>query len=473
MMVVGEIRTATDTLILGSGPGGYVAAIRAAQLGREVTLIEKSPSLGGICLNEGCIPSKALIHAAGFYKAIGDATKMGIRAGSVELDAPALQAWKRDVVTRLTDGVRKLVTGNGVQVLRGNMSFTDAKTGRVETDEGVGAIDFRNLIIATGSQPVELKDLAFDGEGIISSKEALELEQVPESLLVIGGGYIGLELGTVYAKLGSKITVVEMLDGLLPGTDRELVRVVERKLGKLGVEILVEHRVTGCEKANGKYRVHIEGKKGALDREVEKVLVTVGRVPATKGFGLENTGVELDGRGFIKVNNRMRTGIPHIYAIGDAAGEPLLAHKASHEGIVAAENIAGRASARDWLVVPAVIFTDPEIAYVGMSEERAKAEGYEIVVGRFPFAASGRALAMNETDGFVKTIARKDDGTVLGVYIVGPDASNLISEAALAIELTATLEDIALTVHPHPTLSESFMESAHAALGMPIHIMRK
>lgn len=472
-MVVGEIKTATDTLVLGSGPGGYVAAIRASQLGREVTLVERSETLGGICLNEGCIPSKALIHAAGFYHAIGDAAKMGIRVGSLALDAPALQSWKRDVVTRLTDGVRKLLVGNGVQVLRGTLRFTDAKAGRIETDEGIGVIEFRNLIIATGSLPVGLKDLPFDGEGIISSKEALELEQVPKSLLVIGGGYIGLELGTVYAKLGTKVTVVEMLDGLLPGTDRELVRVVERKLRKLGVEIMLGSRASGCEKVNGNYRVHIEGKEGALDREVEKVLVTVGRVPNTKGFGLENTGVGLDARGFIMVNNKMRTGIPHIYAIGDAAGEPLLAHKASHEGIVAAENIAGHASARDWLVVPAVIFTDPEIAYVGMSEDSAKAQGYEIVVGRFPFGASGRALAMNETDGFVKIIAKKNDSTVLGVHIVGPDASNLISEAALAIELTATLEDIALTVHPHPTLSESFMETAHVALGMPVHILRK
>lgn len=472
-MVVGEIRTSTDTMILGSGPGGYVAAIRASQLGKEVTLVERSEALGGICLNEGCIPSKALIHAAGFYHAIGHAAKMGIRVGSPGLDMKALQSWKRDVVKRLTDGVRTLVAGNGVQVMRGSVSFIDARTARVEADEGVSGIEFRNLILASGSVPAALKDIPFDGEGIISSREALELEEIPRSLLVIGGGYIGLELGTVYAKLGTKVTVVEMLDGLLPGTDRELVRVVERRLRKLGVEIVLESRASGCEKSGGKYRVHIEGPRGSLDKEVEKVLVTVGRVPNTRGFGIENTGVVLDARGFIKVDNRMRTAVPHIYAIGDAAGEPLLAHKASHEGIVAAENIAGRASARDWLVVPAVIFTDPEIAYVGMSEESAKAKGYDVIVGKFPFGASGRALTMGETDGLVKVIARKDDGTVLGVHIAGPDASNLISEAALAIELTATLEDIALTVHPHPTLSESFMETAHVALGMPVHILRK
>ncbi|MFQ6104743.1 MAG: dihydrolipoyl dehydrogenase [Candidatus Glassbacteria bacterium] len=472
-MVVGEIRTVTDTLILGAGPGGYVAAIRASQLGREVTLVEREESPGGICLNHGCIPSKALIHAANFYHSTLHSEKMGIRAGSVGLDMKALQEWKRGVVNKLTDGVRKLLVGNGIQVVRGNLNFTDDHTARVETDGGVSILEFKNLVIASGSHPVELEELKFDGEGIISSRQALELEEVPDTLLVVGGGYIGLELGTVYAKLGSRVTVVELLDGLLPGTDTELVRVVDRRLKKLGVKVMLESRVAGCEKLPEGYRVDVQGKKGSSQLEASKILVTVGRKPNTSGFGLEKTGVELDDRGFIKVDNRMRTNVSHIYAIGDVAGEPLLAHKASKEAIVAVENIAGLSSAKDWLLIPSVIFTDPEIATAGMGEDEAKEKGYEVVIGKFPFAASGRALTMGEFDGFVKIVASEGDGRVLGVHIVGPDASNCISEAAIAIELTATLEDVALTVHPHPTLPESLMEAAEVALGRPIHILKR
>ncbi len=472
-MVVGDIKTLTDTLVLGSGPGGYVAAIRASQLGREVTLVEKADTLGGICLNHGCIPSKALIYAAHHYHQIGKLSSMGIRAGSLELDMEILQQWKSDVVGKLTGGVEKLVVGNGVQVIRGSLTFTDQHTARVETEGGVSTLEFKNLIIASGSVPVELPGFEFDGEGLISSREALRLEEVPERLLVIGGGYIGLELGTVYAKLGSSVTVVELLEGILPGTERDLVRVIERRLKRLKVVCLLGSKAVGIEKIDGKYRVNVENEKGTTRIEADKVMVTVGRKPNTRGFGLENTGVELDGRGFIRVDNKMRTGVPHIYAIGDAAGEPLLAHKASKEAIVAAENIAGVPSAKDWQVIPAVVFTDPEIATVGLGEEEARAQGFNVVVGRFPFGASGRSLTMGEIDGFVKVVAEEQNKRVIGVQMVGPEVSNLISEAALAIELNATLEDIALTVHPHPTLPESFMEAAEAALGYPIHILKK
>lgn len=472
-MVVGELTTSTDTLVLGAGPGGYVAAIRAAQLGREVTLVEKEPRLGGVCLNHGCIPSKALIHASGVSHMLRGAEKFGVRAASVEVDTKVMQEWKRGVVERLTGGVEKLVTGNGVQVVRGFLTFTGPRSARIETSEGVSSLEFNNLIVATGSRPVELADLPFDGEGIISSREALELEEAPGRLLVVGGGYIGLELGTVFAKLGSSVTVVELLDGLLPGTDRELVRPVERRLRKLGAEIRLRSRITGCERKNGTYLLTVEGNDRQDKIEADTVLVTVGRKPATSGFGLEKTGVRLNDDGFIDTTVNMRTNVDHIYAIGDVAGQPLLAHKASKEGIVAAENIAGRPSARDWLVIPSVIFTDPEIASAGLTEDQARDKGYEVSVGRFPFSASGRALTMGEQEGFVKVVAREEDGTILGTHIVGPEASNLISEGALAVELTATLEDLALTIHPHPTLPEALMEAAEGALGYPIHIMKK
>ncbi len=472
-MVVGELSTSTDTLVLGAGPGGYVAAIRAAQLGREVTLVEKEPRLGGICLNHGCIPSKALIHAADLAGQIQEAAKFGIRAGSVEVDVKAMQEWKRDVVEKLTGGVEKLVTGNGVQVERGVLTLTGPHAARIETSEGMSGLEFKHLIIATGSRPVELSELPFDGGGIISSREALALDEVPGRLLVVGGGYIGLELGTVFAKLGSEVTVVELLDGLLPGTDRELVRPVERRLAKLGVGIRLESRVTGCEKKDGAYTVTVEGGGGAKQIEADTILVTVGRKPNTAGFGLEKTGVDLDENGFIGTTINMRTNVDHIYAIGDVAGQPLLAHKASKEGIVAAENIAGHPSAGDWLVVPSVIFTDPEIASVGMTEDQAREQGHDVTVGRFPFNASGRALTMGEREGLVKVVARESDGTILGTHIVGPEASSLISEAVLAIELTATLEDLALTIHPHPTLPEALMEAAEGALGRPIHVLKK
>jgi dihydrolipoamide dehydrogenase len=470
-MVVGEIAMGTDLLVIGAGPGGYVAAIRAAQLGQEVTLVEEAETLGGICLNHGCIPSKALIYAASLYHRIPALGDMGIKTGSVKLDVAQLQNWKESVVKKLTGGVAQLCKGNDIQVLQGKAVFTSPKKVLVESEHGTQAIEFKNCIVATGSRSIEIPSLAFDGQTVISSRQALKFTEAPEKLVIIGGGYIGLELGTVWAKLGSKVTVIEMMEQLLPGTDLELVRLVERNLKKLGVEIHLKSKAKQLKKGKDGAIVIVDSPEGELTLEAEKILVSVGRRPNTDGLEPPQGRIALNEKGFIKIDGQLRTSNPHIYAIGDVAGQPMLAHKASHEGIVAAEICAGHASGPDWQVVPAVIFTDPEIAYCGLNEQQAQAQGYKPLIGKFPFAALGRALTMGEPEGFVKIIADADSKQVLGVQIVGPEASNLISEAALAIELGARLDDLAMTIHPHPTLPEGLMEAAEAALGQVIHIL--
>lgn len=470
-MVVGEIAMGTDLLVIGAGPGGYVAAIRAAQLGQDVTLVEEAETLGGVCLNHGCIPSKALIYVAGLYARIPELGAMGIKAGSVKLDIGQLQSWKETVVKRLTSGVAQLCKGNDIQILQGKAVFTSPKKVLVENEHGTQAIEFKNCIVATGSRSIELPHIPFDGETVISSRQALKLTEAPEKLVIIGGGYIGLELGTVWAQLGSKVTVIEMMEQLLPGTDLELVRIVERNLKKLGVEIHLKSKAKQLKKGKDSLQVIVESPEGELSVEAAKVLVSVGRRPNTDGLEPQQGGIELNGKGFIVIDGQLRTSNPHIYAIGDVAGQPMLAHKASHEGRVAAEICAGHASGPDWQVVPAVVFTDPEIAYCGLSEQQAQAQGYKPLIGKFPFAALGRALTMGEPEGFVKIIADADSKQVLGVQIVGPEASNLISEAALAIELGARLDDLAMTIHPHPTLPEGLMEAAEVALGEAIHLL--
>ena len=474
-MVVGEIPTGIDVLVLGAGPGGYVAAIRAAQLGLDVTLVDESERLGGICLNHGCIPSKALIHAAGIYHGMKGTAGMGIRAEGRSGNLGEMMVWKEGVVARLTAGGAKLCGGNGVNVVTGRLAFTSPGTAEIAREDGVERVEFENAVIATGSRPVTVPGLEPDGETVLTSREALALREVPERLLVVGGGYIGLELGTFYAKLGAKVTVVEMLDGLLPGVDRDLVRMVARRLKALGVEVRLSTTVQGLSRSEAGLKVEVKGKgKGKGERiPADRVLVAAGRRPDAEGSGLEKTGVERDDRGFLRIDSRCRTSVPNLFAIGDVAGEPMLAHKASREGIVAAEVIAGMESARDWQAVPAVIFTDPEIAVVGLSEEEAKERGIEIVVGRFPFSASGRALAMNRAGGFVKVVAEKETRRVLGVRIVGPEASTLIGEGTLAVEMAATLDDLSMTIHPHPTLPESLMEAAEAAGKKAIHILNR
>jgi dihydrolipoamide dehydrogenase len=459
----------TEAAVLGSGPGGYVAAIRLGQLGKETVLIEKE-NLGGVCLNIGCIPSKALIRVAKLKQRIEAAKQIGLEVTGVNLDFVKVQKWKQSVVDRLVSGIDYLCKGNNVKVVKGTGKFKEVHQLEVTGATGTEVIEARDIIIATGSRYFDLPAFRFDGVRIISSTEALSLQEVPKNLVIIGGGVSGLELGTMYAELGTKITVIEMLDQLLPGTDIDLVRIVERSLRRLGVIYHVKSKAK--EFRDGKVYATLEdGKDAAFD--ADKVLVTVGRRPNSDGIGLENIGVKTDSHGFIQVNKKMQTNLPGVFAIGDVVGPPMLAHKASKEGIVAAEVIGGMNSEADFHAIPGVVFTDPEIATVGLTETQAKQQGYDPVIGKFPFTALGRALLAGETEGFAKIVADKNSNLVLGVHIVGAEASDMISEASLAIEMGATLEDIGFTVHPHPTLPESIMEAAEAAKGRAIHMLQK
>jgi len=461
-----------DVVVLGAGPAGYVSAIRLAQLGKKVTVIDRA-ELGGVCLNRGCIPSKALIYAGGLYEKLAHASDIGIEVSGAKVNMPKLVAWKETVVKKLTSGVGGLLKANGCTVIAGDAKFTGPKSLEVKTAEGVKTLNFNTCVIATGSRPAALPGFTVDNQTVLDSTGALNQTSVPKSMLCIGGGYIGLELGTFYSKVGTKVTVMEAGPGLLGGVDPELAKVVEKKLRAQGVEVHIGAKVKGCKPVKGGAEVTWELNGKVSTTTYEKVLVTIGRTPNSENIGLEKTGVKLDNKGFILVDAQRRTNVPSIYAIGDIAGQPLLAHKGSKEGIVAAEAIAGKKVAYDVLAMPAVIFTDPEIATVGYTEAEARAKGFDVRVGSFPFAANGRALSVTETDGFVKMIGDGKTGRLLGVHIVGVEASNLIAEAALAIEMGATIEDLALTVHAHPTLPETLMEAAEATLGHAIHIFQK
>lgn len=465
-----------DVAIIGSGPGGYVAAIRLGQLGKKVVLIEKE-KIGGVCLNVGCIPSKALISAGKLVKDAKNASKIGINA-QVSVDIRKLQEWKQSIVTRLTTGVSLLCKSYKVEVIYGTARFLSNTALEIEREGGKGKIivQSNHTIIATGSSPVELPNLKFDGKRIISSTEALALTEVPRRMLLVGGGVIGLEIGMAYSNLfGTELTIVELMDQLLPGTDIELVNIVSRNLEKSGAKIYLKSKFKSASiNISNKVKAVFETSDGAeQSTEVDYVLIGVGRRPNSRGLDLEKAGVESNENGFVKVDKQMRTNVPNIFAIGDVSGGPLLAHKASREGIVAAEVISGLNSSADFQAMPSAIFTDPEIAIVGLSPNEAKSRGVELSIGKFPFSANGRALALTESDGFTKIIADKSSGVVLGVGIVGPESSNLISEATLAIEMGSSLEDIGLTVHPHPTLPEALMEAAENALGKAIHIQNK
>lgn len=469
-MVMGEIERDTQVVVIGGGPGGYAAAFRAADLGLEVVLIESAPALGGECLHHGCIPSKALLTATHILEQITAAQTMGIQASAVSVDPAAMGRWKDSLLTQLAKGLAQLAERRGVEVITGTATFTGPRHLRI-SDSMAGTLTFQQAIIATGSRPIGLPGIDIDGERVMTSRQALQLQEVPERLLVVGGGYIGLELGSVYARLGSQVTVVELTEHLLPGIDRDLVQVIQQTLKRRGVEIQLRTKLTNLHTTGRQVAVELaqaSGETSAL--EVDRVLVAVGRRPNTDDLGLNHTRVKIDGRGFIEVDAQRRTTDAHIYAVGDVTGEPMLAHKAAREGKVAAEAISGEPVAFDNVTVPAVVFTDPEIAFCGLSEEQAKAAGYRLKVGRFPFRALGRALTLNATDGFVKVIADAEREVILGVRMVGPGVSDLISEAVLALEMGAQLEDLAASIHPHPTLSEAIAEAAEVALERTIHL---
>jgi dihydrolipoamide dehydrogenase len=461
-----------DVLVIGAGPGGYVAAIRAGRLGKKVMLIERE-KLGGECLNWGCIPSKALIHAGNIFHKVESGSEWGLNVMDVSLDMKKLQAWKQKVVDKLTSGVGQLCRGNKVEILAGSATFLSEYEADVSTTAGKEIVSFKNCIIATGGRPSDLPGLAFDGKRIISSKEALELTKVPDYLIVVGGGAIGLELGTFYAKLKSKVTVIEIMDQILPGTDPEAVRIVSRKLAKFGVEVHTGSTIKSWRHESGKIMAKAETPQGLIDVVGDFLLLTVGRKANTDGLGLDNTKVALDKKGQVIVDKQMRTSVPHIFAVGDVTGPPFLAHRASKQGIVAAEVCAGMKSEADFKAIPAAVFTDPELAVVGMGEKEAVEKGLKPKVGKVGFAALGRPLAAGEGEGFVKIITEEKSGLVLGAVIVGPKASDLISELAFAIEMSATAEDLAYTMHPHPTFPEAIMETAEAALGKAIHILNR
>lgn len=469
-MVVGDFPIETDTLVVGAGPGGYVAAIRAAQLGQKVTIVEKA-NLGGVCLNVGCIPSKALISAGHRYENAKHSEDMGIKAENVTLDFSKVQEFKAGVVKKLTGGVEGLLKGNKIDIVRGEAYFVDANTIRVMDENSAQTYTFKNAIIATGSRPIEIPAFKYS-KRVLDSTGALNLQELPQSIVVIGGGYIGTELGGAYASFGTKVTILEGADEILNGFEKQMSSLVSRNLKKKGAEIITKALAKGVEETDTGVTVTYEAKGEVQKVEADYVFVMVGRKPNTDELGLEQVGIEMTDRGVIKIDKQCRTNVSNIYAIGDVVEGPPLAHKASYEAKIAAEAISGHSSEIDYLAIPAVVFSDPELASVGYSEKQAKDEGLDIVAAKFPFAANGRALSLNQTDGFLKLVTRKEDGIVIGAQIAGANASDMIAELGLAIEAGMTAEDLAMTIHAHPTLGEITMEAAEVAIGSPIHIVK-
>ncbi|MEM6674660.1 MAG: dihydrolipoyl dehydrogenase [Planctomycetota bacterium] len=460
-------------VVIGAGPAGYVCGIRLAQLGQDVTVVEKQ-YWGGTCLNVGCIPSKALIAAGSLLDKIKHAEEIGIKATGVELDLGKLIEWKQGVVGKLTGGVAMLLKNYGATVVNGAAKILDKNTVEITGPDGkVEKLTTDDIVIATGSEPINIPGFECDEDDVWSSTGALAPEKIPGHLLVIGGGYIGLELGMMYRKLGAEVTVLEGTPGALPGQERDCVKVIERSLKKMGVKLITETFAQGWQQKGDKKIVTAKTKKGEEKIECDQILSTVGRRPYSDGLGLENVGLQVTKQGFLDVDRQMRTKVPNIYAVGDIAGQPMLAHKGSHEGLVAAAVISGKDEQYDARAVPAVIFTSPEMSSVGLTEEQCKEKGLDYITGQFPFAASGRAMTLQETDGFVKIISDRKTDEVLGVHMVGPEVTELIAEAALAIEMGATTEDIARTIHAHPTLPESMMEAAEAVHGTVVHIYQK
>ena len=461
-----------DVVVVGAGPGGYAAAFRAADLGLQVVMVDARERPGGVCLHDGCIPSKTLLHVSDLLTRIREADRLGIEVGEPRVNLDRLRAWKRSVIDRLASGVAHLARQRGVRMVWGRARFLSS--GRLAVSgEDSAEIDFSHAVLATGSRPVALPGMPLDNPRLLDSTTALDLETIPENLLVIGGGYIGLELGTVYAALGSRVTVVEMLDGLLPGVDRDLVRPLERRIRSSFEAVHLRSRVGRVRETGDGLEVELELPGETVSRRFDQVLVAVGRRPNSEGLGLGNTGVTVAAQGFIRTDIQCRTDDPAIFAIGDVAGQPMLAHKATREAKVAAEVIAGDETSFEPEAIPAVVFTDPEVAWCGLTEAEAKATGQEIRVVRFPWAASGRALTMGRPEGMTKIILEPDSGQVLGVGIVGVHAGELIAEGVAAIEMAALAEDLTLFIHAHPTLSETLGEAAEFFLGQPTHLFRQ
>ena len=459
--------------VIGAGPGGYAAAFYAADLGMDVTLIDKEINPGGVCLYRGCIPSKALLHAAKVINESKEAKNFGIEFGEPKINVDRLREWKNEVVKQLTGGLGTVSKQRKINYIQGTAKFINSNT--LEINKADGSTEnhqFENAIIATGSVIATIPSLNIDSKRLLNSTSALDLPEIPESLLVIGGGYIGLELGSVYNSLGTKVSVVEMMPGLLPGADRDLVSFLAKKIGKEFEKVMLKAKVVEMKETKNGIKVKIESETGTEEQEYSYVLMSIGRKPYTNGLGLENAHVTVNERGWIKVNKQMKTDAANIYAIGDIVGEPMLAHKASHEARVAVDTIAGEKVAFEPLAIPAVVFTDPEIAWAGLTENQAKEKNINYEVAKFPWAASGRATTLGRSDGVTKIILDPETERILGIGICGPGAGELIAEGTLAIEMGANITDLKLTIHPHPTLSETVMEAAEAFFGQSTHMYK-
>jgi dihydrolipoamide dehydrogenase len=454
-----------EVLVLGGGPGGYTAAFRAADLGKQVVLVERYPTLGGVCLNVGCIPSKALLHVAQVIHEAAEGASFGVKFAAPEIDLAKIRDWKNRVVKTLTTGLAALAKQRKVTIVQGVGRFASDKMLVVETGEGQKTVSFDHCIIAAGSQPVKIPGFPHDDPRLIDSTGALELADIPKRLLIVGGGIIGLEMATVYHALGSAVTVVELMDQLIPGCDADLVKPLHQRIKKQYENIFLKTKVTRIESKDEGLQVFFEG-EGAPESDLfDRVLVAVGRKPNGPLIGAEQAGVRVDEKGFIPVDERQRTNVPHIHAIGDIVGNPMLAHKATHEAKVAAEVVAGHSAAFQALTIPSVAYTDPEIAWMGLTETQAEAQGIAYEKTVFPWAASGRALGIGRREGLTKILCEKDSKRILGAGIVGTNAGELIAETVLALEMGADVQDIALTIHPHPTLSETFAFAAEMAEG--------
>jgi dihydrolipoamide dehydrogenase len=466
---VADVRT--QVLVLGAGPGGYTAAFRAADLGKQVVLVERFASLGGVCLNVGCIPSKALLHTAEVINEVAELEHMGVRYTQPKIDLDKMRAGKEKVVGKLTGGLGALAKQRKVQVVTGVAKFSDTHHMEVQTADGLTRIEFEHCIIACGSSPVMIPGFPNDDPRLINSTGALALEDVPKKMLILGGGIIGLEMASVYATLGSEIDIVELQDGLIPGCDRDLVRPLQKRLEKQVASIMLKTKVTDIKAQKNGLKVSFDGAKAPDAKIYDRVLVAVGRSPNGKQVNAEAAGVNVDERGFIPTDAHMRTNVPHIYAIGDVVGNPMLAHKATHEAKVAAEVIAGLPALFDPMTIPSVAYTDPEVAWMGLTETEAKAQGVEIEKGVFPWAASGRALGIGREEGLTKLIFEAKTKRLLGAGIVGRSAGELIGETVLGLEMGADAEDIGLTIHPHPTLNETICFAAEMAEGSITDLM--